>query len=109
MKREFLEETGLEIEIVENIGITDFKLPWSWNEFTDVHHIAAYYSVRKIGGELQTPEQFEGQDSLGVQWVTEKDVSLDNASPLVIKAFEWLKTRSLGIDTEIYLSWKVLK
>lgn len=109
MKREFLEETGLEIEIVENIGVVDFKLPWSWKEFTDVHHIATYYSVRKIGGELKTPEQFEGQDSLGTEWVTEKEVSLDNASPLVVKAFEWLKTKDLGIDAEIYLSWKVLK
>lgn len=27
MKREFLEETGIEIEIIKNIGVTDFKLP----------------------------------------------------------------------------------
>ena len=59
MKREFLEETGLEIEIQENIGVVDFKLPWLWKEFTDVHHIAVYYSVRTIGGNIQTPEQFE--------------------------------------------------
>lgn len=42
MKREFLEETGLEIEIEENLGVIDFKLPWLWKEFTDVHHIAVY-------------------------------------------------------------------
>ncbi|MBU5210254.1 MULTISPECIES: NUDIX hydrolase [Heyndrickxia] len=109
MKREFLEETGLEIEIQENIGVVDFKLPWLWKEFTDVHHIAVYYSVRTIGGNIQTPEQFEGQDSLGAVWVTEKDVSLDNASPLVLKAFEWLRTKDLGIDAEIYQDWKVVK
>jgi hypothetical protein len=28
IQREFLEETGLEIEIEENIGVIDFKLPW---------------------------------------------------------------------------------
>lgn len=109
MKREFLEETGLEIEIVENIGVTEFKLPWLWRGFTDVHHIAVYYSVTKIGGELKIPEQFEGQDSVGTEWVAVKDVSLENASPLVLKAFEWLKTRDLGIDANVYLSWKVLK
>ncbi|MEK9197020.1 NUDIX hydrolase [Ureibacillus sp. FSL E2-3493] len=109
MKREFLEETGLEIEIEENLGVIDFKLPWLWKEFTDVHHIAVYYSVRKIGGNIKIPEQFKGQDSLGAVWVSEKDVSLDNASPLVLKAFEWLKTKDLGIDADIYKDWKVLK
>lgn len=109
MKREFLEETGLEIEIEENLGVIDFKLPWLWKEFTDVHHIAVYYFVRKTGGKIKITEQFEGQDSLGAVWVSEKDVSLDNASPLVLKAFEWLKTKDLGINAEIYKDWKVLK
>jgi len=108
IKREFLEETGLEIEIEENIGAIDFKLPWLWKEFTDVHHIAIYYSVRKIGGYIKIPEQFEGQDSSGAVWVSKKDVSLYNASPLVLKAFEWLKTKDLGIDADIYKDWKVL-
>src|SRR5690625_4186016 len=75
MRREFFEETGLVIEIKENIGVIDFKLPWLWREFTDVHHIAVYYAVRKIGGEVKLPQQFEGQDSLGAVWVTRKDVS----------------------------------
>ncbi|MGV3467197.1 MAG: NUDIX hydrolase [Heyndrickxia sp.] len=109
MKREFLEETGIEIEITKNIGVLDFKLPWLWKEFTDVHHIAVYYTVRKIGGKIKIPEQFEGQDSLGAVWVSGKDISLDNASPLVLKAFEWLKTKDLGIDAEIYKEWKVFK
>lgn len=109
MKREYLEETGLEIEIVENIGIIDFKISWVWRDFTDLHHIGVYYLVKKIGGELSVPEQFNGQDSLGATWVSEKDVSLHNASPLVLKAFEWLRTQNLGIDAVTYDEWKVLK
>ena len=109
IKREFLEETGFEIEIEDNIGIIDFKLPWLWRNFTDVHHIVVYYSVKKIGGKLSVPEQFDGQDSLGALWVSEKDVSIDNASPLVLEAFEWLRTKELGIDAIIYEDWKVLE
>lgn len=109
IKREFLEETGLEIEIEENIGVIDFKLPWLWDEFTDVHHIAVYYLVKKVGGKIKIPDQFEGQDSLGAVWVTENAVSLENSSPLVLKAFKWLKTKNLGIDADIYKDWKVLK
>ncbi|GAA0289024.1 ADP-ribose pyrophosphatase YjhB (NUDIX family) [Gracilibacillus halotolerans] len=108
MKREFLEETGFQIEIEENIGIKDFKLPWLWNGYTDVHHIAVYYSVRKIGGAIKLPEQIEGQDSLGAVWVSESDISKDNASPLLLKAFDWLKTKDFGIDADIYNEWKVL-
>ena len=109
MKREFLEETGLEIEIEESIGVIDFKLPWLWREFTDVHHVAVFYSVKKVGGEISIPDQFEGQDSLGAVWIPENKASLENASPLVLKAFEWLKTKDLGIDAEIYKDWIVLK
>lgn len=109
MKREYLEETGIRIEIEENIGVKDFKLPWLYHEFTDVHHIAVYYSVRKIGGHIKAPEQFEGQDSLGAVWVSENDISIDNASPIVMKAFDWLKGKDLGIEAEIYENWEVLK
>ncbi|GGA78556.1 NUDIX hydrolase [Ornithinibacillus halotolerans] len=109
MQREFKEETGIDIEIVENIGVIDFQLPWEWKEFTDVHHIAVYYLVNRIGGKISAPEQFEGQDSLGAVWVTEQDVSLDNASPLVLKAFDWMKNNELGIDIIYYKDWKVKK
>lgn len=88
MKREFLEETGIEIEIVKSLGVIDFILPWEWREFTHVHHIGAYYLVNKVGGKLITPKQFDGQDSLGALWVSENEVTVNNASPLVLKAFE---------------------
>lgn len=109
MKREFLEETGLEIEIIKNIGTTDFMLTSDWRGLTDVHHIAVYYLVKQIGGDLIDPVQFEGQDSLGAVWVSEEEVSAENASPLVLKAFEWLKTSELGLDADFYSVWKVNK
>jgi ADP-ribose pyrophosphatase YjhB (NUDIX family) len=56
LKREFLEETGLEVKIVKCLGVIDFMLPWDWREFTHVHHIAVYYLVQKIGGQLNKPE-----------------------------------------------------
>ncbi|WP_061809431.1 NUDIX hydrolase [Rossellomorea vietnamensis] len=109
MRREFIEETGIEIEIEEQIGVCDFKFPSVWRDFTNVHHIAVYYSVRKIGGEIGIPEQFKGQDSLGAVWVSEHEVTPENASPLVMKAFEWLKTNELGLSAEVFEEWEVLK
>lgn len=109
MKREFLEETGLEIEIIKSIGIADFMISSDWKDWTDVHHNAMFYLVKQIGGNLVAPEQFEGQDSLGAEWVTEEEISVENASPLVLKAIEWLKTNDLGLDVNYYDDWKVKK
>ncbi len=109
MKREFLEETGIEIEVVKNLGVIDFMLPWEWREFTHVHHIGVYYLVNKVGGQLITPRQFDGQDSLGALWVSENEVTIHNASPLVLKAVEWLKNGELGLDVECYQRWEVKK
>lgn len=109
MKREFLEETGFEVEIIKNVGITDFMLTSDWRGLADVHHIAVYYLVKQIGGNLIEPEQFEGQDSLGAVWISEEDISVENASPLVWKAFEWLKTNDFGIDANYYPKWKITK
>jgi len=109
MKREYFEETGIEIEIEKNLGVIDFMLPWDWKGFSHVHHIAVYYSVNKVGGEIKDPAQFKGQDSLGALWVSEQDVSVNNASPLVLKAFEWLKNGDLGLNVEVYQDWEVKK
>lgn len=109
MKREFLEETGFKIEIIKNIGVIDFILPWEWKEFTDVHHICVYYLVKIIGGESIEPVQFEGQDSLGAVWVSEQDINENNSSPLVLKAFDWINNDQLGIDVKLYDTWEVKK
>ncbi|MBC5636747.1 NUDIX hydrolase [Ornithinibacillus sp. BX22] len=107
MVREFKEETGIDIAIERSVGVIDFFLPWEWKEFTDVHHIAVYYLVRKISGEISIPESFEGQDSLGAVWVGREEISQDNASPLVWKAFEWLETNHLGLQSVHYETWEV--
>lgn len=98
LKREFLEETGLEIEIIKTIGTTDFMISADWRGATDVHHIAVFYLVKQVGGGIVEPEQFEGQDSFGAVWVAENEINAENASPLVLKAMEWLRTESLGMD-----------
>lgn len=89
--------------------MNDFQLPWDWKGFTDVHHIAVYYLVKPRGGELSAPFQFEGQYSLGAVWVSAEDVKLNIASSLILRAFEWLETMSLGIGPHCYKEWKVYK
>ena len=109
MRREFTEETGLEVELERQIGVADFKLPWDWREFDEVHHIAVFYLVRQTGGTLGIPEQFVGQDSLGARWVKASEVSIDNASPLVLEAFRWIEEQQLDLAARHFSNWDVLK
>jgi ADP-ribose pyrophosphatase YjhB (NUDIX family) len=107
MKREFTEETGLIAEIAHQIGTVDFIFPCDWKSFNYVHHIAVLYSVKKIGGELAEPEQFDGQDSSGALWVSAEEVSLENASPLVMKAVDWLQSGKLDWDSQYFKTWDI--
>ncbi|TDL82430.1 NUDIX hydrolase [Peribacillus frigoritolerans] len=107
LKREFLEETGFEVKVDKNLGIADFMLPWAWNEYEFVHHIAAYYLVEVIRGDIKIPHQFEGQDSLGALWLSEEEANINNASPLLLKAFRWLKGSVFDPDVEIYDDWEI--
>lgn len=109
MRREFTEETGLEVALERQIGVADFKLPLDWREFDEVHHIAVFYLVRQTGGTLSITEQFVGQDSLGARWVKASDVSIDNASPLVLEAFRWIEEQQLDLEARHFSSWDVLK
>lgn len=55
------------------------------------------------------PKQFEGQDSFGAEWVSLNDLSIHNASPLVLKAIEWIQTGSIGLEVTWFEKWEVKK
>lgn len=93
-KREHLKS---QIELIES-GLND-----------KVHHVAVFYLVRQTGGALGIPEQFVGQDSLGARWVKADEVSIDNASPLVLEAFRWIKEQQLALEARRFTDWHVLK
>lgn len=109
VQREFLEETGLLIDVLEQIGTADFMIHTDWREGTAVHHIAVFYLVEQTGGSITKPLLFEGQDSLGAVWIAEEEATKENSSPLVLKAFEWLRTKKFSIEATYYEQWQVKK
>lgn len=66
LKREIREETGLEIEIIKLIGVTDLIV----DSKPSYHYVLIDYLARPVGGNL-TP----GSDVMDVRWV-----SVDNLS-----------------------------
>jgi ADP-ribose pyrophosphatase YjhB (NUDIX family) len=112
VQREFLEETRINVEIKENVGVCDYLVPYELPKrgTSHIHHIAVFYLVQIIGDTLiQTPEKFEGQDSLGALWAPTKEMTADNSSPLVLQAIEWIKTRRLSFGFQRLDTWVVLK
>jgi ADP-ribose pyrophosphatase YjhB (NUDIX family) len=79
----------LDIQIKEKVGVCEYLIPYELPKrgTSHIHHVAVFYLVQNIGGSLtRTPENFEGQDSLGALWVPLKEITADNSSPLVLQA-----------------------
>ncbi|MCQ2011072.1 NUDIX hydrolase [Sporolactobacillus sp. STSJ-5] len=108
LHREFNEETGMAVSDCFQIGTFDFFLPWNWKQFTHVHHVAVFYLVTQISGSFERPAEFDGQDSAGAHWISIDALNINNSSPLVLKAVDWLRNQSRPDQATIYESWPVL-
>jgi 8-oxo-dGTP pyrophosphatase MutT (NUDIX family) len=89
LKREFLEETGFSVQSFTNNRIYDVFVKEEQHTVT-VHHLFALYDVELSEEQIAIPQQvMDGEnDSSGIQWVKVSDLTIDNASPLVIKVIE---------------------
>ena len=90
LDREFQEETGLTVLQKRVLGTFEFVVHSDWHRASHLHHIGVFYKIIQTSGERAVPDKFDGQDSIGSSWVSQEQVNPDNASPLVLKAFEYL-------------------
>lgn len=108
--REVIEETGLKILKSHQLGTISFRYPWRYQKYTWNEHICVFNLIDKYQGEVKdTVVQFIGQDSLGAVWVPLTDLTLENSSPLVIKARDFLLNGKFEIKDAEYPDWKVLE
>mgnify|MGYP000346675107 CR=1 FL=1 len=105
--REFIEETGVKVQIKQNIGVKDFIVPWKRAKFehTHCHHIAIFYEVIYISGDVK--DSLNIDDSMGAEWMDVEQINTNNSSPLVMAAIEWMKMGKLSLNTSIYKEWVV--
>lgn len=116
LKREFIEETGYEIEVLESLGIQDFKIKEAYLDYQFIHHIAIFYSVKlkeKVGdisNEINVYGNYEINDSSGICWESLNELSIKNSSPLVMKILseikENFKNKDLPRNLIKYNNWK---
>ena len=110
IQREIQEETGLKPQKLQQLGATSFRYPWTFEDWHYNQHLAVFYRINTTAGTLAaTVLNFTGQDSHGACRVPLKDLTLANASPLVLKAKAYLLAgeRFDATDTT-YATWEVL-
>lgn len=109
--REVKEETGLEALHFDQIGVTSFRYPWDYQEWHYNQHICVFYRVTSFTGKLQqNVEQFAGQDSLGAVKVPLAKINIQNSSPLVLKAKEYLlRPNEFSLQDQTYTEWQILQ
>lgn len=94
LKREFIEETGYEIEVLESLGIQDFKIKEVYLDYQFIHHIAIFYSVKvkgKVRDIYNEINVYGNNDSAGICWENLSELSIENSSPLVMKILSEMK------------------
>jgi len=108
--REIQEETGLLPTKLRQLGATSFRYPWTFEQWQFNQHIAIFYRIVTTDGTLaQQVANFAGQDSHGALRVPLDQLTLANASPLVLKAKEVLQTGNFNSADMVYDQWSVLK
>ncbi|RRK10853.1 NUDIX domain-containing protein [Lactiplantibacillus garii] len=87
IRREIREETGLTAVRVIQLGATSFRYPWQFERWQFNQHIGVFYRVKSLSGELAAKvPNFAGQDSHGAVQLPLTQLTVANASPLVLKA-----------------------
>lgn len=88
LKREILEETGFQVAAIRQNTIHDVFV--TVPEIARVHHEFVLFTIDIEEKDAQIVEDFvtseEKNDSKGIVWVPLEEVSVENASPLVIEA-----------------------
>lgn len=71
LRRELEEETGLGINIIRNLGVFDYIVPYTLVErgTTHIHHIAIFYEIEYQSGELTYCTDMHDNDSVGAEWI----------------------------------------
>ena len=87
LKREIMEEAGLEVIDYQLLDVTSSNITWQLEEqeMEDLHHIGILYIVKADGIIKKEPD---GIDSLGANWYDIKLLKKEELTPFAIYALE---------------------
>ncbi|WP_176706550.1 NUDIX domain-containing protein [Paenibacillus hemerocallicola] len=106
VEREFIEESGIRINIKRCLGTRDYVVAWRRENFdhTHCHHIAILYEALYADGDVANSPNID--DSDGAEWIDMDKLQLEDASPLVRDAVHWIRTGHLPVEAARFDDWK---
>ncbi len=111
LHREYAEETGSEIQFVNQIGVSEYIVPYPLQKrgTTHIHHIAIFYDVKFKSGNLDSDSTLKNNDSSGAVWININELNENNASPLIQTMLNWIKdpSRPISVSVQNLSNWKV--
>lgn len=79
-----------------HLGVLDYVIPYKLEKrgTTHIHHIAIYYEVEYLSGDLASFIDMQNNDSIGAEFIDIIHLCPENSSPLVMQALAWLKDKN---------------
>ena len=96
LKREFKEETNLDVNDFKLYDVDSVYTTWKWNDVdTITHHIGIFYKITKYQNSIKENIDLDkdNNDSLGASFYNINDLTKDNLSLIAI-----LELEKLGYD-----------
>src|SRR5690606_7653817 len=83
LKREFIEEAGLNIKKYTFLTCNEYSSSYlnSKNQLIEFHHQGTYFLIEKASGSIKTHE--DGHDSLGSEWIPISEIKNKRIAPIV--------------------------
>ena len=97
LKRELMEEVGIEVIDYELITVDSVLVDWFESEenYFKVHHTGIFYKVNEYKNDILNDVELDDKnnDSLGADFYKIKDLSINNASEIVMLILEYLNLK----------------
>ncbi len=94
LKREFMEEAGINVTKANIIDANSVVVPWDnpyIGQMDNMHHIGIIYEILSYEGTIK--EDADGLDSLGACWYPIADLKEEDVSPLTYDALKLKKLK----------------
>ena len=107
LHREVKEETGY--DVYEYLPFVTFDVFVQTSHDESIHHIAILYTIKISSKQTNLPCFINDgiNDSSGCVWIDMKELTITNASPILLELLNYLKTLKVKKRSE-YDDWKIL-
>jgi ADP-ribose pyrophosphatase YjhB (NUDIX family) len=107
LHREFEEEVGINIQVIQLAGVGEYVVPSPVREHSHTQHIALIHEVSSTLESSISRIKRVSDDASGAEWVSLAELNEGNTSPLAMSAKQYLLNDPASFDSKILDDWVV--